>query len=121
MEQPALPDMKYSRSVIYKIDQKKMTVEQVWQWGEERGHSLFSAVTSLTEYQADKDSVMMYFATAGAQYDLKTGAFNTAPNPTIFEFKWMAKEPSVEIQLLDCTGYQAWPFSIDKAMNATAQ
>ncbi|MBE5692860.1 MAG: aryl-sulfate sulfotransferase, partial [Sutterella sp.] len=121
MEQPALPDMKYSRSVIYKIDQKKMTVEQIWEWGKERGHSLFSAVTSLTEYQADKDSVMMYFATAGAQYDLKTGAFNTAPNPTIFEFKWMAKEPSVEIQLLDCTGYQAWPFSIDKAMNATAQ
>ena len=63
---------------------------------------------------------MMYFATAGAQYDLKTGAFNTAPNPTIFEFKWGAKEPSVEIQLLDCTGYQAWPFSIDKAMNAEA-
>ena len=121
MEQPALPDMKYSRSVIYKIDQKKMTVEQIWEWGKERGHSLFSAVTSLTEYQADKDSVMMYFATAGAQYDLKTGAFNTAPNPTIFEFKWMATEPSVEIQLLDCTGYQAWPFSIDKAMNATAQ
>ena len=121
MEQPALPSMKYSRAVVYRIDQKKMTVEQVWQWGEERGHSLFSAVTSLTEYQADKDSVMMYFATAGAQYDLKTGAFNTAPNPTIFEFKWMAKEPSVEIQLLDCTGYQAWPFSIDKAMNATAQ
>ena len=120
-EQPALPEMKYSRAVIYKIDQKKRTVEQVWEYGKERGHSWYSPVTSLTEYQADKDSVMMYFATAGAQYDLKTGAFNTAPNPTIFEFKWMAKEPSVEIQLLDCTGYQAWPFSIDKAMNATAQ
>ena len=121
MEQPALPEMKYSRSVIYKIDQKKMTVEQVWEWGKERGHDLFSAVTSLTEYQPDHDSVMMYFATAGAQYDLKTGAFNTAPNPTIFEFKWGAKDPSVEIQLLDCTGYKAWPFNIQKAMGAKAQ
>ena len=121
MEQPALPEMKYSRGVIYKIDQKKMTVEQVWQWGQERGHDLFSAVTSLAEYQADHDSVMLYFATAGAQYDLKTGAFNTAPNPSIFEFKWGAKEPSVEIQLLDCTGYQAWPFNIQKSMGATAQ
>ena len=121
MEQPALPEMKYSRSVIYMIDQKKMTVEQVWEWDKERGHDLFSAVTSLTEYQPDHDSVMMYFATAGAQYDLKTGAFNTAPNPTIFEFKWGAKDPSVEIQLLDCTGYQAWPFNIQKAMGAKAQ
>ena len=33
MEQPALPTMKYSRAVIYKIDQKKMTVEQVWSYG----------------------------------------------------------------------------------------
>ena len=121
MEQPALPEEKYSRGVIYKVDQKKMTVEQIWTWGKERGHDLYSAVTSLVEYQPDHDSIMMYFATAGAQYDLKTGAFNTAPNPTIFEFKWGAKEPSVEIQLLDCTGYQAWPFSIDKAMNAEAK
>ena len=30
MEQPALPEMKYSRAVVYKIDQKKMTVEQIW-------------------------------------------------------------------------------------------
>ena len=27
----------------------------------------------------------------------------------------------LHIQLLDCTGYQAWPFSIDKAMNAVAK
>ena len=37
MEQPALVEMKYSRAVIYKIDQKKMTVEQVWEYGKERG------------------------------------------------------------------------------------
>ena len=115
MEQPPLPDMKYSRGVIYKIDQKKGTVEQVWEYGKERGHKLFSAVTSLVEYQPDHDSVVMYSATAGAQYDLKTGAFASAPNPTIMEFRWGETTPAVEIQLKDCTGYQAWPFSLKKA------
>ena len=117
MEQPALPDEKYSRGVIFKIDQKKGTVEQIWEFGKERGHELFSAVTSLVEYQPDHDSIMMYSATSGAEYDLKTGAFATASNPTIFEFKWGSTTPSVEIQLKDCTGYQAWPFSIEKAMS----
>ena len=72
-------------------------------------------MTSLTEYQADKNSVFVYSATAGAQFDLASGAFASAPNPFINEFKWGAKAPSVEIQLKDCTGHQAWPFSIEKA------
>ena len=118
MEQPPMPDMKYSRAVIYKIDQKKMTVEQVWEYGKERGHEWYSPVTSLTEYQADKNSIFVYSATAGANFDLASGAFTSSPNPYIEEFKWGAKEPSVEIQLKNCSGYQAWPFSIDKAMNA---
>ena len=46
MEQPALPEMKYSRAVVYKIDQKKMTVEQIWEYGKERGHAWYSPVTS---------------------------------------------------------------------------
>ena len=115
MEQPPLPDMKYSRAVIYKIDQKKMTVQQVWEYGKERGHDWYSPVTSLVEYQTDKDSVMVYSATAGL--DLKK--FNTeAPNPAIDEFKWGAKEPSVEIRIKSSLGYQAMPVSVDKAFNA---
>ena len=114
-EQPALPEMKYSRAVIYKIDQKKRTVEQVWEYGKERGHSWYSPVTSLTEYQADKDSVVAYSATAGSDFDLTTGAMKGLPNPYIDEFKWGEKEPSVEIQLHNTSGYQAWPFSVKKA------
>ena len=64
MEQPALPTMKYSRAVVYKIDQKKMTVEQIWDYGKERGIDWYSPVTSLTKYFADKDSIMVYSATA---------------------------------------------------------
>ncbi len=115
MEQPPLPDMKYSRAVIYKIDQQKMTVQQVWEYGKERGHEWYSPVTSLVEYQTDKDSVMVYSATAGL--DLKK--FNTeAPNPAIDEFKWGEKEPSVEIRIKSSLGYQAMPVSVEKAFNA---
>lgn len=121
MEQPAMPEMKYSRAVVYKIDQKKMTVQQVWQFGEERGHEWYSPVTSLTEYQADKNSVFVYSATAGANFDLASGAFTSAPNPFIMEFEWGAKEPSVEIQLKGCTGYQAWPFSVEKAFSQSVK
>ena len=41
MEQPALPTMKYSRAVVYKIDQKKMTVEQIWEVGKDLGYPFF--------------------------------------------------------------------------------
>lgn len=117
MEQPPLPDMKYSRAVIYKVDQKKMTVEQVWEYGKERGHDWYSPVTSLTEYYPDKNSVMVYSATAGAEFDWKTFSYTKFPSPVIDEFKWMAKEPSVEILLHGSEGYQAFPFDVKKAFH----
>lgn len=115
MEQPAMPSMKYSRAVIYKIDQKAMTVQQIWEYGKERGNEWFSPVTSLTEYQPDKDSILVYSATAGAEFDLSTGSFTSDPNPYLNEFKWGETTPSVEIQLLETTGYQAFIFSLEKA------
>ena len=114
MEQPALPEMKYSRAVIYKIDQEKMTVEQIWEYGKERGFEWYSPITSVTEYEPDKDSVFVYSATAG----LNMKQFNTvSPNPVINEFKWGAKEPSVEIQLKSTMGYRALPIDVNKAFN----
>ena len=82
--------MKYSRAVVYKIDQKKMTVEQVWEYGKERGHDWYSPVTSLTRYEADKDSVMVYSATAGMDFSLSGGS-STPPRPVLNEFEWGAK------------------------------
>ncbi len=101
----------------YRIDQKKGVVEQIWEYGKERGHDWFSPVTSLVEYMPDKDSVVVYAATAGANYDLKTGGLTSAPNPYLDEFEWGAKEPSVEIQLQSTTGYQAFAFDVEKAFN----
>ena len=55
MEQPPLPEMKYSRAVIYKIDQKKMTIQQVWEYGKDRGFEWYSPITSVTQYEKDKN------------------------------------------------------------------
>lgn len=116
-DQPALPEMKYSRGVIYKIDQDKRTVEQIWEYGKEQGHDWFSPVTSLVEYNPDKDSILTYAATAGANYDLKTGGLTSKPNPYIDEFEWGSTVPSIEIQLQSTTGYQAFVFDVAKAFD----
>lgn len=115
--QPAFSDDKYSRAVVYRIDQKRKTVEQIWEYGKERGHEWFSPVTSLVKYQPDNNSLLVYSATAGASYDLKTGGLTSAPNPYLDEFEWGAKEPSVEIQLESTTGYQALVFDVKKAFS----
>ena len=112
MEQPPLPDMKYSRAVVYRIDQKKMTVEQIWEYGKERGNKWYSPVTSLTEYYDDKDSVFVYSATVA----LARKPNADGPHPILNEFKWGEKEPAVEIQFYNTTGYQAMPFSLEKAL-----
>jgi arylsulfate sulfotransferase len=114
-DQPALPDMKYSRAVIYKIDQEKRTVQQVWEYGKERGHDWFSPVTSLCEYNADKDSVLVYSATAGVDYSIKAGGASKIASPWLDEFEWGAKEPSVEIRIIESEGYQAFAFDVKKA------
>lgn len=116
MDQPALPDMKYSRAVIYKIDQKEMTVQQIWHYGKERGFKWFSPITSLTKYCADKDSVMVYSATAGIG-NLGPKTVRGQATPFIDEFKWGAKEPSVEIQIINSMGYQAMPIDLKKAFS----
>ena len=120
IEQPALPTMKYSRAVVYKIDQEKMTIEQIWEYGKNRGNEWFSPVTSLTEYHADKDSIVVYSATAGMSFDLNSGVSVGEPKPEIDEFKWGAKEPSVQIQFIGTdAGYQAMPISLEKAFGKT--
>ena len=105
--QPEAPREKYSRAVVYKINQKKMTVEQVLQYGKERCSDWYSPVTSLTEYQADKDSIVVCAAFAGAPRDEKTGKSKGRPNPT----------PAVEIRLKNTMGYQAFPVSLKKNLH----
>jgi len=64
-EQPAMPTMKYSRGVEYKIDEEKMTVQQTFEYGKERGYEWYSPITSNIEWREDKDTFFMYSASAG--------------------------------------------------------
>ena len=78
----------------------------------------FYPVTSLTQYEPDKDSIMVYSETAGMAFDLSKGVSLGESKPEIDEFNWGAKEPSVQIQFSGSgTGYQAMPFSVDQAFN----
>ena len=43
LEEAVLAHNNYSRAVEYKIDEENMTVEQVWQYGKERGSELYCA------------------------------------------------------------------------------
>lgn len=114
--QPAFASMKYSRAVVYKIDQKNKTVEQIWEYGKQRGNKWFSPITSLAEYYKDKNSIMVYSASAGMAFDLSKGVAIGEPKPEIDEFKWGAKEPSVQIRFSGAsTGYQAMPIDLEKA------
>lgn len=38
-------------------------MEQIWEYGKNRGNEWFYPVTSLTQYEPDKDSIMVYSAT----------------------------------------------------------
>ncbi len=64
-EQPAIPTMKYSRGVEYKINEDKMTVEQTFEYGKERGYEWYSAITSNIEWREKSETFFMYSAAAG--------------------------------------------------------
>ena len=40
----------YTRGVLYKIDTEKMTIEQIWEYGKERGSSFYSPYISDVDY-----------------------------------------------------------------------
>lgn len=111
--------MKYSRAVVYKIDQKKGTVQQLWEFGKERGNKWYSPVTSLTQYEPDKDSIMVYSATP--EMELQNGRAVGNPSPYLMEFNWGEKNPAVEIRINGSMGYQAMPFRVQQAFGQTAE
>jgi arylsulfate sulfotransferase len=43
----------YSRAVEYKIDESNMTVQQIWEYGKERGVETFSQIVSSVKYLPD--------------------------------------------------------------------
>jgi len=62
----------YSRAAEYKINEKDKTVEQVWQYGKERGVEFFSSIIGDVDYLARSNNVLI---TSGF---IKKGASLTA-------------------------------------------
>lgn len=48
----------YTRGVIYKIDTENMTIEQVWQYGKERGSEFYSPYISDVDYIAENHYIV---------------------------------------------------------------
>lgn len=106
--QPDDQKEKYSRAVVYKIDQKAMTVQQVWSYGKKRGHEIYSPITSSVEYQADKNSVVVYWASIGV-------GSKEGPSPVLTEFRWGENQPAFEMHIKGGLGYRALPIDAQKA------
>lgn len=68
-----LQDRLYSRAVIYEIDEKNMTVRQVWEYGKERGRDLYSSFISDVDYLGQEHYLLdfggKYIADDGSVYD----------------------------------------------------
>ena len=117
MEQPALPSEKYTRGVMYKINQNKMTVEQVYEVGKKEGNPFYSPVTGLAKYMADKDSFVVYYSTSGLSGPSGGMKGPIKPHPYLAEYKFGETDPSVLIRFQDTMGYQAWPFNVELAFD----
>ncbi|MGS0724781.1 aryl-sulfate sulfotransferase [Shewanella sp. 0m-11] len=100
LEQPALPTMKYSRGVEYKVDMDKMTVQQTWEYGKDRGYEWYSPITSITEFQPDHNTMFMASASAGLLEADK------APEHWITEVDPKTNEVKVEIKVKTLTKHE---------------
>jgi len=55
------PENNYSRAVIYRVDEKKMTVEQLWQYGKERGSEAYSTFLGSSDYLPETENILSSF------------------------------------------------------------
>ncbi|NER09215.1 arylsulfate sulfotransferase [Muriicola jejuensis] len=51
--------IQYSRAVEYRIDEENKTVEQLWQYGKERGSSFFSTIVSDVDYLPETQTILV--------------------------------------------------------------
>jgi arylsulfate sulfotransferase len=117
MEQPALPNMKYSRAVEYIVDEKNMTVQQIWEFGKERGFEWYSPITSVVQYRPKTDSMMVYSAVAGLG-DVKAFRAGKAQlTPFLHEFKYGTLQSLLEMKFVDSNtiGYRALNIDLQSA------
>lgn len=103
----------YSRAVEYRIDEEKRTVEQVWEFGKERGDEWYSPITSVVEYRSDKDTQLVY--SASVSFLTK----ERLTKPVLTEIKYGTQEVLAEYRLSSQqpgnVGYRALVIDLENA------
>jgi hypothetical protein len=66
----------YSRAVIYRYDTENMTIEQIWQYGKERGAEWYSSFISGAEY-IDENNI--WVTSGGVLYNEEDDTYDTLP------------------------------------------
>ncbi len=112
---PPVPSMNYSRMVEYKIDEKNMTVQQVWAYGKERGAESFAPITSNAMWRKDKDTMFGFFGSVG----LFTKGKGTIGR--LIEVDYKTKDVKVEIDIANdkpaATHYQGFVIDPNELFN----
>jgi hypothetical protein len=60
-ETSVAPEDNYSRAVIYRINEKEMTIEQLWQYGKERGSAGYSTFLGSADYLPVTGNILVDF------------------------------------------------------------
>ncbi len=76
----------FSRAVEYRIDEDKMTIQQVWEYGRERGNSTYSWIVSDVDYHHEENTVVFM---PGANHE-------NGPNGKTVEVDYTTKDVAYE-------------------------
>ena len=77
----------YSRAVRYKIDQNNKTIQQIWEYGKDRGSEIYSRIVSDVDYLEDTNHMLISpgAIVTGSQPMGKSIEVDIATNTIIFE------------------------------------
>lgn len=105
----------YSRAVEYRLDEARGQVQQLWEFGRERGDAWYSPITSVVEYRPETDTQLIYSASI---------AFLTPERlttPVLTEVRYGTQEVLAEYRVVSGqpgnVGYRALVIELDKAFH----
>jgi arylsulfate sulfotransferase len=87
------PEKNYSRGVQYRIDEERMTVRQVWQYGEERGSDCYATFLGDADYLSATGNRLMAFG----------GQLRNNGVPTDEIFAGVMGQGSIESRIVEVT------------------
>lgn len=87
----------YSRAVAYRIDPVRMTVQQVWTYGKDRGAETFSSIVSRVQYLPQTNHVLFC-----PGYQVPTGG---GAGGRIIEVDYASKQPVFELSVTAANGF----------------